>query len=133
MQDLLDEQSVPTQKTLRFRLWVILIWSFIFLIGYAFRIMHWPFSSILRVLGAGGFMAYSFSFLILTNPRTILTIVFNAISLFWTLLVIWGVFFNGGYPFNKDGATAQGIVFSILFLIHWGVLYLIKRVRSRNK
>nr|WP_294860385.1 hypothetical protein [uncultured Fluviicola sp.] len=133
MNDLLDENMTSQKSTLRFYWWVAFIWVFFFAIGYLFRIMHWPFASILRIVGAGGFMAYSLSFLILTNPRTISIIISNAISLFWILLLIRGVFFNRGYPFNEQGVAAQVIAFAILFLIHWGILYLIKKRRSRNK
>lgn len=130
MQDLLDEQPNITQKTLRFRVWVILIWIAVFVIGYAFRMMHWPGNSILRVIGAGGFMAYSLSFLLLLPQKSSLIIILNCLSLLWVIFILWGAFFNGGYPFNKQGLIAQGIAYAVLFLIHFVSLYFMKKNRS---
>lgn len=133
MQDLLDEKPMTTQKVIQFRIWVILIWIVVFVIGYLFRIMHWPGNSLLRVIGAGGFMAYSLSFLILLPQRSSLIIVLNCLSLLWVIVLIWGMFFNDGYPFNEQGLIAQGIAFAFLFLVHFVSLYFIKKNRETKK
>ncbi|AEA45877.1 hypothetical protein [Fluviicola taffensis] len=132
MEDLLDQIPSKSNNTIQFRWWVILIWVSVFMTGYFFKFMHWPGNSIVRVIGTGGFMAYSLSFLILAKPRTTPIIVCNSISLLWTLILIWGALFNGGYPFNLQGITIQGILFVICFLIHLGVLYLMKKVRAKK-
>lgn len=132
MNDLLDEQPISRENTIRFRLWVILIWAFIFAIGHLFKIMHWPGNSVFRVIGAAGFIAYSLSFLILIPQKNNLIIVLNSISLLWIIILIWGVLFNDGYPFNAQGITAQAIAFAILFLIHFGILFVMKKARSKN-
>ena len=133
MQDLLDEKPMTTQKVIQFRIWVILIWIAVFVIGYLFRIMHWPGNSLLRVIGAGGFMAYSLSFLILVSQRSSLIIVLNCLSLLWIIVLLWGMFFNDGYPFNEQGLIAQGIAFTFLFLVHFVILYFMKKNREAKK
>lgn len=133
MDELLDENLTPQKSMLHFHWWVILIWVIIFAIGYVFRIMHWPWNSILRVLGAGGFMAYSFSFLLLLPQKNTSIMVLNSISLLWIVFLFWGNFFNGGYPLNGQGLIVQGIAFVLLFLIHFISLYFIKKSRGRIK
>lgn len=133
MQDLLDENITDQKNTLRFHWWVTFIWFFFFVIGSGFRIMHWPFAAILIILGAGGFMAYSLSSLILANRKTPLIIICNLIGGSWILFIVWSIIFNNGHPLNEMGLLVQLAAFAILFLIHWGVLYLIKKGRSRNK
>ncbi|WP_343632553.1 hypothetical protein [Fluviicola sp.] len=130
MNDLLDEQPIIVKDTIRFQWWVILIWLAVFAIGYLFRMMHWPFHGIIRIIGSGGFMAYSLSFLILAKPRTAGIIVSNCLSLLWVLIVIWGIFFNGGYPFNAGGAGALGLAFGFLFTVHIVSLYFMKKNRA---
>ncbi len=130
MNDLLDEQPIPIEKTIQFRLWVIGLWTFIFAIGYLFRVMHWPFNSVLRIIGAGGFMAYSLSFLIHAKPKPALIIFSGCLSILWIGIVIWGVFFNGGYPFNLQGAGIQGLTFGFLFILHLVSLYFMKKTRA---
>ena len=130
MNDLLDEQPISAKDTIHFRLWVILIWAAIFAIGYLFRMMHWPFSSTLRIIGAGGFMAYSLSFLILAKPKTAPIIVSGCLSILWILIVFWGVFFNEGYPFNAPGAGIQGLTFGFLFILHLVSLYFMNKNRG---
>ncbi len=130
MNDLLDEQPIIVKDTIKLRLWVLAIWFAVFAIGYAFRAMHWPFNSVLRIIGAGGFMAYSLSFLILAKPRNAAIIVSGCLSILWILIVIWGIFFNGGYPFNAPGAGIQGLTFGFLFLLHLVSLYYMKKNRA---
>lgn len=133
MEELLDEITPRPKSKLRFHWWVLLIWFAVFAIGYAFRFMHWPGSSILRVTGAGGFMAYSLSLFLLIKPKNSLLIFANSVSLFWIVLLFWGVFFNHGYPLNKLGLAAQGIILFLLFVIHYGIFFLVKAKRSRKK
>jgi hypothetical protein len=130
VEDLLDEIPSKSKKSIQFKIWVILIWGSIFMIGYLFKIMHWPFNSILRVIGAGGFMAYSLSFLILVKSRSMPIIICNSIGLLWILILVWGFLFNGGYPFNLQGITAQLIAFLVLFIVHIISLYFIKKNRE---
>ncbi len=130
MNDLLDEQPIIVKDSIHFRLWVIGIWLLIFAIGYLFRMMHWPGNSILRIIGAGGFMAYALSFLILVKPPTALIIISGCLSFLWIFIVIWGIFFNGGYPFNAAGAGIQGLTFGFLFLLHLVSLYFMKKNRA---
>lgn len=133
MQDLLDENITDQKNTLQFHSWVLLIWGSVFVIGYLFWFMHWPWNSILRMIGAGGFITYSLSFLILIKQRTIPIIISNGIGLLWILIILWGEFFNDGYPFNGQGLIVQAVILAISFLIHWAVLLPIKKGRVRNK
>lgn len=130
MNELLDENIASQKDRLHFRWWVLLIWITIFLIGYVFRVMHWPGNSLFRVIGAGGFMAYSLSFLLLLPQKSSLIIVLNCLSLLWVIFILWGAFFNGGYPFNQQGLIVQVIVYAVLFLIHFISLYFIKKARK---
>ena len=78
-------------------------------------------------------MAYSFNILILSRERSVLTIIGVVVSSFWIVLCIWGMFFNGGYPYNAAGISAQGIVFVILFVVHLGILLLIRQYRKKKR
>ncbi|WP_300662668.1 hypothetical protein [Fluviicola sp.] len=131
MEELLDEINTDEKKTLLFRPEIAFIWFSIFAIGYLFKVMHWPFTGLLRIIGAGGFMAYAFSLWILTKQKTILLLICNTLSLFWIVIILWGFFFNDGYPFNYAGLTLQGITFGILLVLHFALLLIIKKRRSR--
>ncbi|MNJ84561.1 hypothetical protein D3C87_20180 [compost metagenome] len=133
MEELLDQATTPKKKTLQFRWETILIWGLLFFIGYLFKFMHWPFANIFKLIGAGGFMAYSLSCLLLVNKRTFSLVVCNVLSLFWILIIIWGAFFNDGYPLNFAGLGAQVILLGILFVLHFGILLIIKKVRKIQK
>lgn len=130
MNDLLDEQPIVVKDTIHFRWWVILIWIAVFATGYLFRMMHWPLSGVIRIIGSGGFMAYSFSFLILVKPRNASIIVCSCVGFLWLLILAWGVLFNGGYPFNIQGVMAQGLAFGFLFAVHIVSLYFMKKNRA---
>jgi hypothetical protein len=133
MQELLDENMTPKKSTLQFHWWILLIYFFFFLIGNGFRIMHWPFAAILMIIGAGGFMAYSLTSLILINRKAPLIIISNLISFSWMLFMAWAIVFNHGHPLNEIALLIQLTVFAILFVLHFGILFLIKRYRKKKQ
>ncbi len=133
MEELLDEINTREKKTLLFRTEIIIIWFLIFVIGYLFQVMHWPFTGLLKTIGAGGFMAYSFSLWVLTKQRTTLLRICNMLSLIWIVIIFWGFFFNNGYPFNAAGLGLQVIVFGILLILNFSILLIIKMVRKKSK
>jgi len=132
MQDLLDDMDSTKKQVLRFRWWVLFIYFFIFFIGNGFRIMHWPFSIMLMIIGAGGFMAYSLSFLILIRRKTPFIIISNLLSFSWLLFIAWAIIFNYGHPLNEIGLLVQLATFSILFVIHFFTLLPLKRSRKKK-
>lgn len=126
MNDLLDEQPISIKRTLQFRLWVILIWTLVFATGCVFKVMHWPLDEILLIFGAAGFMAYSFSFLLLCKQRSNIMIICTGISLLWIIILLLGFIFKNGYPFSVQGLKTQGALFGTFFLIHFVRLSTIK-------
>lgn len=132
MDELLDNITPKSMKLLRFVWWVALLWGILFAIGYVFRLMHWPLGNILKIVSAGGFMAYSLSFLVLSKPLSIAVKICSGISALWVGYIFWGEYFNNGYPLNLSGIMAQGVVFAILFVLHFGILLLVKRARQKK-
>lgn len=130
MTELLDEMTPQPKKQLHFSWPVILIWILLFFIGYFLRVMHWPFGNLIKITGAGGFMAYSLSILILVKPRSLVVRICNLISLAWIIFLFWGLFFNNGYPLNFYGLNLQIIVFVILAVLHLAILFIVKKTRQ---
>ncbi|WP_343748702.1 hypothetical protein [Fluviicola sp.] len=132
MNDLLDEMSPKPAKPIRFLWWVALIWGVFFAIGYLFRHMHWPYGNTLKIISAGGFIAYAFSCFLLTKPRRIAVIACTLAGAVWISYVLWGVFFNDGHPVNFVGLMLQLISFAIFFLLDFGILFLVKKTRQKR-
>jgi hypothetical protein len=114
MEDLLDNDFSRKRKY-RMKVWVLAIWFAVFCIGYLFRMMHWPFASYLRILGGSGIMGYSLAACLLFRGRDITNNALSLISVLYLVLLIWGAFFNGGYPFNVEGLAIQLVVLLIFF------------------
>ncbi len=129
MNDLLDS-SLEDSKQFRFKLWIPLIWLGVFSVGYLFKILHWPFSSMIRIIGFAGFAAYNFNAVFLLKAKHIVNNVFIGLSVLWIILLFWGAFFNGGYPFNFEGLFYQAVALVLLGIIYLLINLIVYRKRK---
>jgi hypothetical protein len=133
MNDLLDEQQITTKDTIHFQLWVILIWAFVFTIGAISNIMHWPMGEVLCILGAAGFMSYSFSFLILSKTRSSLILICSGVSLLWIIILLIGLLYQNASPLSLQAIKTQGALLLTFSLIHFVRLSTLKIRRGLKK
>lgn len=114
MSDLLDSPLHTSGKGFRFKLWVPLVWLGVFLVGYGFWFLHWPGNSVLRIIGFAGFAGYNASALFHLKGSHIVNNILITLSAAWMVVVVWGEFFNGGYPLNLNGIIVQVICLIVL-------------------
>lgn len=124
---ILDEAEVrlPDQS---FKLRAPLIWGSILMVGVLFKIVHWPFASLLTVLPPAGLLAYSTYGMMRKQTRTILCVILFSLSLLYALYLVYGTQFRGGYPVNLNGLA---IFFAVAVV--WYAGYEIARVVRRNR
>ena len=107
-----------------------LVWGILFVISYLFRVMHWPGASTLHLVSIAAIVAYCILGLIYKQRQGYLY-VFTWLSGLWFLIIHWGAFFNGGYPFNFVGIRRLYVAMIVLGLIQFLFVSLRKRRISR--
>ena len=129
----LDSPSRFSVVNYRFRVAPLIIWcSFIF-VGIVFKVMHWPGSAILILFTTAGLTAWTVSdaYFLQGKNWTVNSMVIGGVL--WVLFMLWGIFFNDGYPYNFDGLLMYFVVFSIYALIYFIIKSRkMKRVRRSN-
>lgn len=128
MDEILDAPNLTTKYKLK--LWIPLSWLGIFLIGYLFYATHWPFSALLRVLGFSGYAAYSFNAAFHLKGNNVINNVFIGLSALWIAVIVWGAFFNSGYPFNVEGVLANAVFLFVLFVVYAVINLIVYRKRG---
>ncbi|MEO9531410.1 MAG: hypothetical protein ABJG68_13995 [Crocinitomicaceae bacterium] len=123
MDEILDNE--PQSEQNNFKLRAIYIWLSVLVLGILFKLMHWPGNAILIILSTAGLQAYCFNWF-LKNKNQFNSVV-SILGLVWLLVLIWGIFFNGGHPYNIVGLAIYGIVFSLYFIVY----YLIFKTKSK--
>lgn len=111
-------------------LWRIpLIWFAVLLIGILFRVMHYPFGSLLSLIPGGGLLAYSLHGMVRKETRTILCVVLFSASAIWTLVLLYGAFFRHGHPYNIFGVA----VFLVTAILWYAGYEIARAIRNRKR
>lgn len=118
MIDLLD--SPEEKKSIRLNYRPLFIWAFFIVMGILFKIQHWPGSAPIILLSTAGIASYSISkVLFIYKTENIPFIILSIISICWTGILLFQVFFNYGSLFyNLNGLAFYIGCFIILFIIY---------------
>lgn len=117
MNDILDKEFLE-QKRLRQKSRVYFIWVATIAIGLLCRLMHWPFGALFTLVSSGGITAYAAAGRLSVRHRSPLNAVVLLLGGMWFVLLVWGAFFNGGYPHNFVGLGLFAGSFLIWFLVY---------------
>jgi|GEM_PF-1441735 len=130
MENILDDDQVAQLGKHRytFRTWPVLVWGGLLFLGLIFRFMHYPFSSQLIVLPSAGLTAYSISGLLTLKGKDVLNLVLSILGIAWFIIIILGILYNEGHPYNRRGLTAYSIAFLVVFIS----CAILKRFRLRR-
>ena len=116
MKDVLDHEETSIYDLSRAKK----VQYFLFLIpltGIVFRFMHWPFASILIISGTS--IAFSYGLSILSSFRIRKPSIF-ALATFleipWMIVLVLGILFNGGIPYNSNGLMVHLGTFVVFFI-----------------
>ena len=111
MNDILDDDDLDYVQKYKNR--GFLIWTIIFTVGYAFKIMHWPGASFIMLVSGGGFTAYSYAAFMKDKSR--ISVIFSILSTIWIILLGVGHFTIGRFPFNQE-AVISHVVSVVIFV-----------------
>jgi hypothetical protein len=125
---IIDDLLIETKNKYKFRITPIIIWIAFLFVGIAFKIMHWPFANVLIVFNSAGLTAWLFTDSYFLKGKNIIVNILSIVSILWILIIIWGMFFNDGYPYNFEGF----ILFLIIFIVYSLVYFLIKSYKVRR-
>ncbi len=130
MSDVLDDGLFEEKESgyeYKFKLRPILIWSGFILLGFMFKLLHWP-GLILLVVSPAGLSAYAFSGLISLKGKSTINNILSGMGIIWLLVLVWGLIFNDGYPLNIFGVGVY-----VGTLLGYIILYeLAKIIRKRR-
>ena len=133
MSDILDENLFEDDQEYRFKfkLRPILIWSGFIVLGFLFKIMHWP-GLVLLVVCPAGLTAYSFSGLITLKGSNVLNNILSGLGIVWFLILIWGLIFNDGNPLNIYGIGVY-LGTLLVFILFYELMKWFRRRKSIKK
>jgi hypothetical protein len=126
-EDILDQNLVDEKHKTIFKIRPVIIWLVFLTIGLLFRILYWPGAGILILVSTAGLQAYCLNGFIKSKERNILNTILSILGLIWFVVMLGGIVFNNGHPYNIYGLGVYSVVFAIYFIIY----YLIIRKKSR--
>ena len=121
--DFINKKSIP------FRYHWFYIWLGLYIIGALFKIMHWPFASIMILTGSAGAFAHAISGLFFYKTRNNFTFYFILVGVLYSVRLIYGAVFKNGKPFNYYGLSLFLGVLLVVLLIEFIFL---KYKRNKN-
>ena len=128
MAELLDDELVKTEKKY-IRIWPLILWGSILFIGLIFKVLDIPGREAAIFLSTACIFSYSISRLISLPFKPPIYMATTIMGSIWIGILIWGAFFNGGYPYNTNGL----IVYSGAMLLSFGIYRLADYVRKKQK
>lgn len=128
MEEIIDD-IIKKKPSYQLKVYILIIWILFILLGIAFSLMNWPGKNILILFSTAGFSAYSFSGFLTYKGSHILNSICTVISLCWLLVMLFGIFFNNGIPFNRFG-----LILYIVILVAFTTFYeIIKFYRNHKR
>ena len=117
--DILDQDFVGKKPEPFFKPRAILIWASVLIIGLGLKFMHWPFAAVLIIVSGAGLQAYCLIAFINPKERDPLNMVLSIVGWIWNAILIWGIYFNGGHPYNKNGLMVYGAFFVVFCIVYF--------------
>ncbi len=114
MENALDSELLETTKIKKpfLSLWVMLIYIFPILIGFMFKIQHWPGASFLILVFTGLLSGYCLARIVKYPKHKVAKIVLGGalLSLFVIVFLTWNYF-------NINALVTLGIAFLLTFIV----------------
>ena len=130
MKDILDKPLIDNKQNYRFKGKVILILFVLIGLSSLMDNSEIPGGRFLVALFIHSLVTYSiFSFFILRGSN-LLNNIFSILSVIWVAFIIWGAFFNKGYPYNVYALRNIGIIIVVLAIFQL-LIYLRKKNKSQ--
>ena len=96
-----------------------ILWGILFLLGYLFRIQHYPGANFMIFSGAGGLMGYAVSTLVVFRAKNIQSIILCVFSLFWLGRMLYSMYFREGLiQYSASFLIIYGLVFFVSTIFH---------------
>jgi hypothetical protein len=130
--ELIDDENNGRETRFVFKPRAVIIWLSVLILGYLFKIMHWPGSSILIICSSAGLSAYCLNALLKLKTPNTLNLILSIGCGIWILILLYGAFFNGGIPYNTKGLWAFATTFAIYFVAYLIILGRSPRKSSNN-
>lgn len=130
--NILDEHLINDNLERKFHKRPIFIWLTLLIFGILFKVMLWPGSTILIITSTAGLQAYCLNGILKSNGRNTLNITLSILGSIWFIIMVGGMLFNHGHPYNKNGVGFYFVVLVIYFFIYFLLLNR-KKASSRPK
>src|SRR5687768_2759905 len=122
----IDHSIIEPKSDNGFSTWPLIIWLSVLVLGMIFKFNHWPAANIIILLSTASITGYSFYSYIFYRKENRIPAVFSILSLLWIAIIILGIFYNDGYPFN-----AGGLEFYFAFvMISFITFFLSKKIKA---
>lgn len=118
-EEILDQEFVDPKNQAFFKTRPVLIWGIVLILGLLFKVMHWPFASVLIIISPAGLQAYCINGFIKPNERNTLNTILSGAGMIWLITLIWGMLFNNGHPYNENGLKVYVVIFTVFFIIYY--------------
>ncbi|MCI5055956.1 MAG: hypothetical protein MRY83_07590 [Flavobacteriales bacterium] len=106
-----DLDGIKTAK--RSTLFPVIVAYGIIVHAIVFKFLGWP-GSILMLIGSG--FAFACAVNNYLNEQKLSSLLLSIFWLSWTAYIVYGVFYNGGQPFNQNGMVIYGCSILIYFV-----------------
>jgi len=80
-----------------------------------------------------GITAYSFSGIFVLKGKNILNTILTVVGVVWIFYLLYGLFFNGGYPYNQKGVLLYIKIFAFFLFVYELIKYVKKRKVANKK
>jgi hypothetical protein len=127
-EDILDQEIVDQKNQTLFKTRPIIIWGIVLIIGLLFRVLHWPFASVLIIISPAGLQAYCINGFLKPKERNALNTILSGAGMIWLIALIGGMLFNDGHPYNENGLKVYVVTFTVFFILY----YFIYRAREKK-
>ena len=129
--DILDDNLIKQTYKRAFINRPLIIWFSLLGLGLLFKLLGWPLSGFLILIPSAAISAYSINGFFRHKERNITNSAFSLLALLWVIVIISGILFNNGYPYNLKGLTLYLSIFVILSALYY--VYLEFLIRKANK
>ena len=115
---MLDNHFID-EKPRKFNYTLFYIWIAIYMIGIFFRINHWPFGSLMIVIGSSGFLSRAISGFLFYKVKNRIIFYFIIMGVLQVIRIVFGVFFRKGKPLNIDGLSIYLILLGLILMLEY--------------
>lgn len=118
MNEILDDEILGEKPVFKINKTTCITWFCIFCVGNLFKILHWPGYTLLIILGASGFIAYTVFCYLRLRGKSTLNNVFLMLSCAWCVYILYGFFFDPERHFNEAGLMIHLVLLIVIYVLY---------------